>query len=205
MKKTVLSLIVPLCFTLTQGAFAETVKTETIVFLRHAEKPKIEIGQLNCKGLNRALKLPTVLVHKFGKPNAIFAPNPSRKIEKNGKSYSYLRPLITIEPTAIQMNLPVNAQYGYKEIKKIGTELLDKKFENSTIFVAWEHFKLVDITKFVTSQIGGNSKNIPSWNNSDFDSIYILKITTNSDEKKTVVFSQDTEGLNGQSEACPSF
>ena len=35
--------------------------TQTLVFLRHAEKPGEGLGQLNCQGLNRALDLATLL------------------------------------------------------------------------------------------------------------------------------------------------
>ena len=34
---------------------------ETIIFLRHGEKPEEGLGQLNCRGLNRALALPPVV------------------------------------------------------------------------------------------------------------------------------------------------
>jgi hypothetical protein len=34
---------------------------ETILAIRHAEKPPTSLGQLTCKGLNRALALPKVL------------------------------------------------------------------------------------------------------------------------------------------------
>ena len=44
---------------------------ETIVFVRHGEKPDAGLGQLDCQGLNRALKLPGVIKATFGKPNAI--------------------------------------------------------------------------------------------------------------------------------------
>jgi hypothetical protein len=53
---------------------AGSTAVETIVFLRHGEKPDKEIGQLNCQGLNRALALPRILSSKFGKPDYIFAP-----------------------------------------------------------------------------------------------------------------------------------
>jgi len=40
---------------------AATSATETIVLVRHAEKPEPHpIGQLDCQGLNRALALPAV-------------------------------------------------------------------------------------------------------------------------------------------------
>ncbi len=48
--------------------------TETIIMLRHGEKPEQGLGQLNCQGLNRALKLPAVIEQKFGKPDFILRP-----------------------------------------------------------------------------------------------------------------------------------
>ncbi len=49
---------------------------ETIVAIRHAEKPASSLGQLTCKGLNRALALPKVLIPRYGKPDRIYAPDP---------------------------------------------------------------------------------------------------------------------------------
>jgi hypothetical protein len=42
-------------------------KVETIVGIRHGEKPLLGLGQLTCKGLNRALALSQVLLEKFGR------------------------------------------------------------------------------------------------------------------------------------------
>src|SRR5471030_2488546 len=74
--------------------------TQTLVFLRHAEKPAGGLGQLNCQGLNRAIKLSTLLPEKFGKANYVFAANPTRNVEEGelDNSYSYIRPLMTISP-----------------------------------------------------------------------------------------------------------
>lgn len=177
---------------------------ETIIFIRHGEKPlDQEIGQLNCKGLNRSLKIPKVLINKFGKPDYIFAPNPSEKIGRNDHKYSYNRPLATIEPTAIQLGLPVNAQFGFTKVTEIGSELLDSKYKNSIIFVSWEHKKLVEIVQDIYSKDINNSiDNIPNWPSSDYDSIYILKISKENNSIK-INFLQDKQELNGQSETCP--
>jgi hypothetical protein len=64
---------------LTSSAVAARAQ-ETIVFMRHAEKPPEGLGQLTCQGLNRAIALTDVLTAKFGKPDFIYAPNPSVKI-----------------------------------------------------------------------------------------------------------------------------
>ena len=79
------------------------------VLVRHGEKPDKGLGQLDCQGLNRALALPPVIAKTFGRPSAIFAPDPSRQKQDDGVSYDYVRPLATIEPTAIFFGLPVNA------------------------------------------------------------------------------------------------
>ena len=95
---------------------ASTSSDETIVVLRHGEKPPGGLGQINCKGLNRSLALPKVLIGRFGRANAIFAPNPAVQMRENSLSanmYSYVRPLATIEPTAIALGLPVNTQLGF--------------------------------------------------------------------------------------------
>ena len=88
---------------------------ETIVFVRHGEKPEGGFEQLNCQGLNRALALPSAIANSFGRPEAIFAPNPSLPKEDAGKLYDYIRPLATIEPTAIQFGLPVDVSVGFDD------------------------------------------------------------------------------------------
>ena len=75
---------------------------ETIVFLRHGEKPPGGLGQLTCQGLNRALALPAVLIAKFGRANYVFAPDPEGKVTEGGlRQFNYIRPLATIEPTVL--------------------------------------------------------------------------------------------------------
>src|ERR1700730_8403568 len=71
------------------------------VLVRHGEKPDKGLGQLDCQGLNRALALPPIKAKTFGRPSAVFAPDPSQQREDYAVSYDYVRPLATIEPTAI--------------------------------------------------------------------------------------------------------
>src|SRR5215470_1540086 len=92
---------------------------ETIVFFRHGEKPSGGYGQLTCQGLNRALALPTVLTGMFGKPAYLYAPNPAVKISDPAGSAYYVRPLATIEPTAIRAGVGVNTKYGYTDIASL--------------------------------------------------------------------------------------
>src|SRR6266851_2438684 len=82
----------------------DSTQVETIVCIRHGEKPPGALGQLTCRGLNRALALPAVLLAKYGSPQFIFAPNPTEKVDQKEhlEGYFYVRPIATIEPTAIR-------------------------------------------------------------------------------------------------------
>lgn len=192
-------IIISFSFLAKEKAFAEK-----IIFIRHGEKPlDKEIGQINCKGLNRSLKLPKVLHSKFGKPEYIFAPNPNGKIEKKDTKTFYNRPLATIEPTSIQFGVPVNTSFNYKDTNLFSHELINNKYNNSVIFVSWEHKKLVEIVKFIYTKDKKNpADQIPNWPASEFDSIYILDINKDKNSFK-IKFSQDKQDLNNQSDICP--
>src|SRR6516225_3543006 len=132
------SLVVVACMISTQ-ARAGDGEVETIVMIRHGEKPANGLGQLTCEGLNRALALPRVIETKYGKPDAIFAPDPAQQKDDRGTKYDYVRPLATIEPTAIYFGLPVNASIGFADIDGLRAVLLSPAYRRSRVVVAWEH------------------------------------------------------------------
>jgi hypothetical protein len=174
---------------------------ETIVCIRHGEKPPGGLGQLNSRGLNRALALPDVLLAKYGKPQFVFAPNPTQKVDANG-GYYYVRPLATIEPTAIRCGLPVNTEFGYREIKELERELQKPTYQNATVFIVWEHILLDDFAKELVKHHGGDPAQVPSWPGEDYDSIFVFKITKNAG-REILAFTIDHEGLNNLSDTCP--
>lgn len=148
------------------------------MLIRHGEKPPTGLGQLNCKGLNRALALPSLLIGRYGKPDYIYAPNPSIQVNdgNNQPTYSYIRPLATIEPTAIRLGMPVNAQIGFTQIDQLQKELLQPAYAHSLIFVAWEHIKLYQFAQQMLKSYGTTTP-LPDWPNTDYDTIYIFHIT----------------------------
>jgi hypothetical protein len=174
---------------------------ETFVCIRHGEKPPGGLGQLTCRGLNRALALPNVLLAKYGRPEFVFAPNPTQKADGNGRYY-YIRPLMTIEPTAIRCGLPVNTKFGYKEIDGLANELEKPEYQKATIFIAWEHGLLDQFVKNLLKSHGGDPARVPPWPREDYDTVFLVKINR-SDGRETVDFSIDHEGLNNLSDACP--
>jgi len=152
---------------------------ETIVLIRHGEKPAGGLGQLSCKGLNRSLALPSLLISRYGKPDYIYAPNPNVKINDGHilPTYSYLRPVATIEPTAIRLGMPVNTDIGYNQIAKLQHELLQTSHAHSVIFVAWEHFYLHEFAIQMLESYGSNGAQTPEWPESDFETIYVFHVT----------------------------
>jgi hypothetical protein len=181
-----------------QPARAAGQTVETIVCLRHGESTRTELGQLTCRGLNRALALPAVLLAKYGSPQFVFACNPAEKID----GYNYVRPLATIEPTAIRCGLPVNTDFGASEITGLQEALQGPEFRNATIFVAWEHKALDEFVRNLLQANGGNPREVPSWPGDDFDTIIVVRIARAGDQK-SITLAIDHEGLDHLSDKCP--
>jgi hypothetical protein len=177
---------------------------ETIIAIRHAEKPAASLGQLSCKGLNRALALPKVLIPRYGKPDRIYAPDPGTRIGQLGNlNYSYVRPLITIEPTAIQLEMPLNALIGFKNVGQLKKELLAPENANSVIYLAWEHVYLNQFAKRLLKAYGKDPSVVPDWPNDEYDRIYIFQIK-NVGKKKDLTFSVEQQQLTDSlSDKCP--
>jgi len=174
---------------------------ETLVFVRHGEKPLEGNGQITCQGLNRALALPPVLVSKFGRAEFIFAPDPKEPVRDPSGMANYVRPLATIEPTAVALGLPVNTQFGFTDITGLENELLSERYGASVIYVAWEHTKLAELVRHLVKRLGSDAE-VPNWAWNDYDSIYVVRIDS-SGAHKTVRFSVDHENLDGRPTTCP--
>jgi hypothetical protein len=182
---------------------AQTATTETLVIFRHGEKPLQGLGQLTCQGFNRSLALPPVLATKFGSPDYLFAPNPGEKVDDQGGKFSYVRPLATIEPTAIGLGKSVDAQIGFTQIAELQVKLLEPKYASAKVFIAWEHGYAEKFAKKLLKDFGGDPGQVPSWSNSDYDTIYVIQLTQTGG-KTSITFSLDHEGLNGLSTQCPT-
>ncbi len=174
---------------------------QTIVFLRHGEKPALGLGQLDCRGLNRALALPKVIAGAFGKPDAIIAPDPADQKRDGGQNYDYVRPLATIEPTAIAFGLPVEAGIGFADVAALQASLEAPARHQELVLVAWEH-KLIDVVaRNLLAKHGGDPNAVPKWSDDDYDSLDVVTIDWNAGR---ATFERKKEGLEGLSATCPS-
>lgn len=183
-------------------ADAEPAATETIVLVRHGEKPALGLGQLDCQGLNRALALPAVIAEQFGTPNAILAPDPAQQKEDHGHPYDYVRPLATIEPTAIAYGLPVDSSIGVSDIDALQRKLEAPVYRNALVVVAWEHVELAKLAGRLVADHGGDPAIVPDWRWDDFDSIYVIRLRQTA-AGTVAAFEHRHEGLDGQPTACP--
>ena len=180
--------------------------TQTLVFLRHAEKPAGGLGQLNCQGLNRAIDLSTLLPEKFGKADYVFAANPTRNVEEGelDNSYSYIRPLMTISPAAIKLGLPVNIEFSANDTSDLARELLADKYHNSTIYTAWSHGYLPELINKVAGKAVGEKQQITDdWASGDYDSLYVLTLTWHNG-KASLQSHSYKQGLDHGKETCPT-
>ncbi len=181
---------------------ASTPDVQTVVLIRHGEKPSNGLGQLSCRGLNRSLALPAVIGKLFGKPDAIFAPNPSVTKPDHFIAYAYVRPLATVEPTAIRYGLPVETQFGYTQIPELVTQIEKPRYRKALVLVAWEHVELVKAARKLMADNGGDPGQVPSWGYGDYDGIYVVRIQRDG-KTRHASFERLQEHLDGQPEQCP--
>ncbi|MEN5045414.1 MULTISPECIES: hypothetical protein [Pseudomonas] len=180
--------------------------TQTLIFLRHAEKPEGGLGQLNCQGLNRAIELSTLLPEKFGKADYVFAANPTRNVEEGelDNSYSYIRPLMTISPAAIKLGLPVNIEFSANDTSDLARELIEDKYHNATIYTAWSHGYLPELINKVAGKAVGEKQTITDdWASGDFDSLYVLTLTWHNG-KASLQSHSYKQGLDNGKATCPT-
>jgi hypothetical protein len=188
-----------------KAAAAETRdrSVETLVLVRHAEKPAEGLGLLTCKGLNRALLLPDFFATNFKRPDHIFVPNPAVKVTEihgNGQRYDYVRPLLTIGPTAVRFGVPINTQLPFNDPGLLADTLLDQQYHNDTIYVAWEHSNLVAFAEIVLKRFRDQTP-VPPWPDRDYDTFYVFRIDWG--KVPTLKSEVRSENLGPISENCP--
>ncbi|MEW5624302.1 histidine phosphatase family protein [Pseudomonas putida] len=200
------AIAVPLALEAVESRARPVDGTQTLVFLRHGEKPGEGLGQLNCQGLNRALDLASVLPERFGKADYVFAANPTRHVEEGSRdeSYSYIRPLMTITPSAIRLGLPVNIDYGANDTAELADELLSDKYRNATIYTAWSHGYLPELINTVAGKALGEERVVTEdWSGEDFDTLYVLTLTWQNG-KASLLSRNVRQGLNDGAHSCPT-
>jgi len=147
-----------------------------LVIIRHGEKLAKQ-DNLSCTGLNRSLKLITVLNKKIGVPEYIYVPSVG-----NGPSTTHSRMFQTITPFAANYSLSINSSFKSTDYNGI---VKDLKHKQGTVLFVWEHESIAGLAKALG--IKGSQLN---WKDSDFDSIWII-----TGKGKSRVMTVDKEGI----------
>jgi hypothetical protein len=137
----------------------------------------------------------------FGRPDFIYAPNPSIPKADAGEPYDYVRPLATVEPTAIFFKLPVDTSFGFSDIHDLQAALESHLASRAGVLIG-------SLGAQTNRGLGqgdpGRARRrpavVPKWRGDDFDSIYIVTINA---ENGTALFALDHEGLDGMPASCP--
>ena len=177
---------------------------QLIVVVRHGEKPPAGLGQLTCQGLQRALRLPAWLAENFPEPDAIFAPDPSvraTEIHGDGQRYDYVRPLVTIAPTAIALGMPVNTQLPFNDSGLLADTLLAPAYRDQVVYVAWEHLQIMNFAQVVLARFGSDA-DVPEWTNADYDTVFAFHIDWTGDPAVRFEVKQQDHGELPKT--CPS-
>jgi hypothetical protein len=183
---------------------ADEPADQLIVVVRHGEKPPAGLGQLTCQGLQRALRLPAWLAAEFPKPDAIFAPDPSvqtTEIHGDGRRYDYVRPLVTIAPTAIALGMPVNTQLPFNDPGLLADTLLAPEYRDQVVYVAWEHLQIMNFAQVVLRRLGSDAA-VPEWTNADYDTVFAFHIRW--DDPPSVRFEVKRQSHGPLPEECPA-
>ena len=178
-------------------------EVQTLIFVRHGEKPKQGLGLLTCQGLNRSLMLPAWFDANFPRPDYIFAPDPSVKtteLHGDGQRYDYVRPLLTIGPTAIQLGVPINTQLPFNDPGLLADTLLAPQYRDATIYLAWEHANIVEFAAVMLTRFNGTAE-LPDWPNSDYETVFVFTIDWSKPD--SLDFSITSQGLGSLSATCP--
>ena len=168
------------------GQTGKPGKSLTIVIIRHGEK-YAQGGNLNCKGLNRALHIPAVINKKIGRPLFIYVPT-----VKNGAETSQDRMFQTATPLAVTDSVAINTQFDETDTRALADYLLTQK---GLQLVVWEHDNIPKLAHHL-----GLDKAGLGWKGSDFDSIWIISFPNGPKHAPELV--QTNEGLNGLADKC---
>src|SRR5262249_34688689 len=131
----------------------------TIVIVRHGEKPD-DGDNLSCQGQNRALALPAVLMHKFGKPDYTYVPS-----LKMGESTKHARMFQTVTPFAVQQNLTIDSSFAEDDAKGVADDVSKR---SGLVLLVWEHSQIQAVAKAL------GVEDPPEWKGQEFNSIWII-------------------------------
>merc|ERR1719433_365577 len=158
--------------------------TGIVYIIRHAESSLQEARSLKCEenpaffqersglsvvGQERAYYLPSIFNGtKFQRPTALFAGALVDRLCEPQRTFHPLKPL------AKALGLNVTTAYSSHETKEAAHAIYESFGQGKVVLVAWERSEVLPLCEALGAN-GGWGK-CPPWMESDYDSVYQLKI-----------------------------
>ena len=192
---------------------------ETVYIVRHADAHPLSEwsdGNYVCAGQWRALDLPNALKGKLSpEPRQIYSLDPAQTSPGFPNDWSSVAPSLTIEPYAIDANLPYNLVAGFEMSDPNAATLTSdffftgSQFSNQTVMVAWSYVQIQQMMLALVSSYYPNVATptptpVPAWPGTDYDTIW--KVTLDAAGNLTVNNSL-CEGIDSAAlpVTCPQF
>jgi hypothetical protein len=119
-----------------------------------------------------------------------------------GAARGSFRPLATVEPTAIQFQMPVQSPCAFAQIDKLGQTLVAPAHRGKLVVIAWEHKLIEKLVRQLLAAHGDDASAVAHWPSGDVSSIYIVKLDWRSGEPRAT-FKHDNQGRDGRAADCP--
>jgi phosphohistidine phosphatase SixA len=174
----------------------------TVLIIRHAEKPAEKIGvppdpHLTSRGAARAAALPSLFAiaptfpttpARFATPDYVYA---ASKSDKSNRSVE------TAAPLAKALKLKVDSRFHNKEFAELAHEILAGKQAGRTVLVCWHQGNLPKLAESLADAAPNRKvlrKAIPNdWDDAIFDRVWVLRYeadgaATFADEPQRLLF-----------------
>ena len=177
------------------SASSAATPASTVYIIRHGEKT-FHHGCLDIQGQERAFNLQNIFsgnASNFSRPTALFANKYNHQPECE-------RCWLTVQALAQNLSLPVNFEHGYLPSvggnEKAAQAIIRVAQTEPVILVSWESYNI----QFLAAALGVPKAELPIWQSSDFDTVYVLEL---DDTGALLTFSVSAQNYTPKSTTCP--
>ena len=181
-------------------SLAASAGASTVYIIRHGEKT-FGGGCLNIQGQERANNLYRVFDgSRFAVPSAIFANNYYEGAGSDPARANCERCWLTVQPLAQRLHLTVAFDNGYPPAlggnEGAADAIRRAAQKHGAVLAAWEHVNI----QFLTAALGVSKDQIPYWSDKDYDTVYVLNLTTTG---ALASFEVRNQSYTPRSTTCP--
>jgi len=137
---------------------------------------------------------------RFAVPSAMFANNYYDGAGSDPARANCERCWLTVQPLAQRLHLTVNFDNGYPPAlggnEGAADAIRRAAQKHGAVLAAWEHVNI----QFLTAALGVSKDQIPYWSDKDYDTVYVLNLTTTG---ALASFEVRNQSYTPRSTTCP--